>query len=373
MRHSLILKLRSVGWLVGWMGPTTLVLHLPLVDQLCTTMRTRGWIFDFLVQTQNQLPDLFWEYAKMVWWTRIFRPPRRISSVLRPLLRSSARPSVRSTPYPISQAINDPKQKIQTIQDPTQPHDRGFFIFGSRTMSDPPTPTAPRRRRRIRQGGSELLLLKQPLSAGQQSHHHPWEEKRTRPPPKPEQLVATTDGSCPGILAETLRRALEEMVEPGADDQEEEDRQSCRSVPPPPLLATTMIPCLFKALSEAWVPCQSEPCRPIDAPTTHSTAAAAAGAAFHPSTNNQAAPAAAVLRGRLAHFNRVGSKWRMVVEQAQLVQKTAPATTIITTTRSLVSKVHGRSSTPTPSSSSSVVVLATIPRLELLLTNDRIE
>jgi hypothetical protein len=108
------------------------------------------------------------------------------------------------------------------------------------------------------------------------------------PPPPPDRASVVADLSCQGTLAMTLRDALLEFQEEGESSQSiDVDR-------------------VMQAFGESVAQCQQEQYL-LEAVTRTSNSEDVA----------KLAPAA-LLRGRVHHYNRFGSKWRIVVEDVEI-------------------------------------------------------
>lgn len=112
------------------------------------------------------------------------------------------------------------------------------------------------------------------------------------PPPPPERETVVADISCQGTLAMSRRDALLEF------QGDEEDDSAAASID---------IESVMQAFGESVAQCQQEQYQ-LEAAATRTSSSDA---------SPKLAPAA-LLRGRVHHYNRFGSKWRLVVEDAEI-------------------------------------------------------
>jgi hypothetical protein len=109
-----------------------------------------------------------------------------------------------------------------------------------------------------------------------------WEQGPRLPPPPAEKV--SRDCSCFGMLGMALQDALQEL-----------QTESCEDCPAAALNVTPgVLDRIMQSLGEEVAITQQNP--PVDAP-------------------------AALLRGRLEHYNRLNKKWRLVVKDAELRQR----------------------------------------------------
>jgi hypothetical protein len=192
------------------------------------------------------------------------------------------------------------------------------------------------------------------------------------PPPPPDPDIVVGDLSCQGILALTLRDALLELQTTPSD--QDLDCGGNGSSEPEPLdgpLSNEAVDRIMEACGQALVRVQQEQSIPEttgQSPNgTDNTRFPNAGEQPEPqsaaiiTTTALAHPPAAILRGRIQYYNRVGSKWRLVVHDAEL-QPRQPL--------HVQRRKRERSSLWTTTTTAAPDAALKIPRLEILAYND---
>jgi hypothetical protein len=107
------------------------------------------------------------------------------------------------------------------------------------------------------------------------------------PPPPPDAEVVARDLSCQGSLGWTLQDALQEL-----HDEEKAEEKKEISVAAPLHFGPAVIDRIMRSFGEAVAASQQRTTGP-----------------------------AALLRGRLEHYNRCNNKWRLVVEGAEIRER----------------------------------------------------
>jgi hypothetical protein len=190
------------------------------------------------------------------------------------------------------------------------------------------------------------------------------------PPPPPDPDVVVGDLSCQGILALTLRDALLELQTTTATDQHVVFGDStAESEPVDGPLSNEAVDRIMEACGQALVRVQREQSIPeTNGPNTNGTdgtrspnVSGQSELSLSATAITTAPPPAAILRGRIQYYNRVGSKWRFVVHNAEL-QPRQPL--------HAQRRKRERPSLWTTTTDDDADATLKIPRLEILAYND---